>query len=209
MNVLVTAGPTREFLDPVRFLSNRSSGKMGYALAMAAAEREHKVILVSGPVTIPPPDGVTVVPVVSALDMLAAVEKHIEWCNAFVMCAAVADWRPESRFPEKLKKTEMSPTLKLVRNPDILETVKERKGNRMFVGFAAETGSIMEEAERKMREKRLDMIVANDVSKPDSGFAVDNNRVTILAPGADPEYLPLMNKSSVAVRIIERIENRR
>lgn len=202
MKILVTAGPTREFLDPVRFLSNRSSGRMGYAIAEAAASRGHEVVLVSGPVSLRPPEGVEVVDVVSAQEMLGAVTARIAWCEVLVMCAAVADWRPKVRSELKLKKRGMSATLELVPNPDILSAVAPLKGNRLFIGFAAETNDVMEEARGKLSRKGLDMIVANDVTQPGAGFEVDTNIVTLIADAGTEEALPLMSKSDVAVRIL-------
>ena len=202
MKVLITAGPTREPLDPVRFISNRSTGKMGFALAQAAAEAGHEVTLVAGPVTLPTPPGVHRRDVGTALEMLAAVTAALPACDAFIACAAVADWRPETYAPTKLKKAEMEGTLRLVRNPDILKSVRPLKGTRRFVGFAAETGEPTAEATRKLREKGLDLIVANDVTAPGAGFATETNRVTLLFPDGSREALPLMSKHDVARRII-------
>ena len=205
MNLLVTAGPTREMLDPVRFLSNRSTGKMGFAVARAAACHGHNVRLIAGPVALATPEGVTRIDVVSALDMLAAVEANLDWCDALVMTAAVADWRPRHFNAQKLKKSAMPPVLELERNPDILATLAPRKGNKIFVGFAAETEKLLAEAQRKLVAKNLDLLVANDVSQPDAGFAVDTNRVIFFIPGHAPEALPLMSKAEVAGRILKRI----
>lgn len=202
MKLLITAGPTREPLDPVRFLSNRSTGKMGFALAQAAAEAGHEVTLVAGPVTLPTPPGVRRRDVETALEMLGAVTEALPECDAFVACAAVADWRPETCAPTKLKKAGMDGTLRLVRNPDILKSVRPLKGTRRFVGFAAETGEPTAEATRKLREKGLDLIVANDVTAPGAGFATETNRVTLLFPDGSREPLPLMSKRDVARHII-------
>lgn len=206
MRFLVTAGPTREHLDPVRFLSNRSTGRMGFAVAAAAAAAGHECLLVAGPVSLPTPDGVERVDVVSALEMLDAVKSGLEDADALVMCAAVADWRPKAFAPTKLKKEGMAPVIELERNPDILKSISPMKGGRIFVGFAAETGDPCEEAARKLAAKGLDMIVANDVSKPDSGFAVDTNRVTFIFPWGRRTYLPLLKKSEVAARIVAAVE---
>lgn len=202
MRFLITAGPTREPLDPVRFLSNRSTGKMGFALAQAAAEAGHEVVLVAGPVALETPPGVRRVDIETALEMLAAVERELPAADVYISCAAVADWRPEVCSPTKLKKREMAGTLRLVRNPDILKTLRPHKGNRTFIGFAAETGEPDAEATRKLREKGLDMIVANDVTAPGAGFAHDTNRVTLLFPDGHREALPLMTKREVAQRVI-------
>ena len=205
MNLLVTAGPTREPIDPVRFLSNRSTGKMGFAVAQAAAEAGWAVTLVAGPVALPTPPGVRWVDVTTALEMLAAVERELPACDVFVSAAAVADWRPEACSPVKLKKAAMGGTLRLVPNPDILKTVRPLKGARRFVGFAAETGEPTAEAARKLREKGLDLIVANDVTAPGAGFAVETNRVTFLFPDGRREALPLLSKREVAQKLIERL----
>ena len=202
MNLLITAGPTREMLDPVRFLSNRSTGKMGFAVAGAGSCHGHEVRLIAGPVALATPEGVARIDVVSALDMLAAVEANLEWCDALVMTAAVADWRPCHTSAQKLKKSTMSPVIELEPNPDILKTIAPRKGKRIFVGFAAETEKLLAEAQRKLTAKGLDMLVANDVSQPDAGFEVDTNRVVFITPGNAPEHLPLMKKSEVAERIV-------
>ncbi|MCL1919654.1 MAG: hypothetical protein FWG50_01025 [Kiritimatiellaeota bacterium] len=206
MNILVTAGPTREHLDPIRFLSNRSTGKMGFAIAQAAAGRGHRVTLIAGPVALATPKGVTRIDVTSALDMLAAVERALPGCDALVMSAAVADWRPEQCAGTKLKKRGMNPALRLVPNPDILATVAPQKGGRVFVGFAAETGDPATEARRKLTAKSLDLIVANDVTASGAGFATDTNVVTLFAPGTAPQPLPLMPKLEVAQVIVQWIE---
>lgn len=205
MHFLITAGPTREPLDPVRFISNRSTGKMGFALAQAAAEAGHTVTLIAGPVTLATPPGVRRVDVETALEMLAAVEREMPAAEVYISCAAVADWRPESCSPTKLKKQEMSGTLRLVRNPDILKTVLPLKGERLFVGFAAETGVPDAEATRKLREKGLDMIVANDVTAPGAGFAVETNRVTLLFPDGRRKALPLLSKLETARQVLAEL----
>ena len=205
MRFLVTAGPTREHLDPVRFLSNRSTGKMGFAVAAAAAVAGHEAVLVAGPVSLATPEGVRRVDVVSARDMLAAVEAELPEADVLVMTAAVADWRPKTTSGVKLKKGAMAPVLELEPNPDILATLAPRKGGRIFVGFAAETGDPVPEASRKLAAKGLDMIVANDVSSPDSGFAVDTNRVTFVFPNGRRTYLPLLSKAEVAARLVAAV----
>ena len=209
MKFLVTAGPTREYLDPVRYLSNRSSGRMGYAIARVALARGHDVMLVSGPVSIEAPDGVEVVAVVSARDMLEAVSSRIASCDVLVMCAAVADWRPKAFSEIKLKKRGMSPVLELEPNPDILANVLPLKGNRTYIGFAAETNNVMEEARGKLLRKGLDMIVANDVTRPGAGFEVETNIVTLITADGGVEPLPLMSKIGVAERIVEWVEKLR
>ena len=214
---VITAGPTREYLDPVRFLSNPSTGKMGFAVAKAAAEKGYDVVLVAGPVALKTPKGVKRVDVVSARDMLDAVKKAVneelrmkneELRNSnsstvLVSTAAVADWRPAKCARQKLKKAQMTGVLKLVRNPDILKSVK---GCRK-VGFAAETQAVESEARRKCRAKNLEFIVANDVTEPGCGFGTDTNRVMFLRKDGTIEKLPLMTKLSVARRIIRECEN--
>lgn len=213
LRFVVTAGPTREHLDPVRFLSNPSTGKMGFAVARAAARRGHDVTLVAGPVSLKTPKGVRRVDVTSAREMLAAAEEalvHGTRTTVFVATAAVADWRPAECAARKLKKGQMSGTLKLVRNPDILKTLSLRadRGRRtaFFVGFAAETNDILSEARRKCREKGLEMIVANDVTQKGAGFGTDTNRVTLVRKDGSAERLPLMSKAAVATRIVRECE---
>ena len=216
LRFVITAGPTREHIDPVRFLSNPSTGKMGFAVARAAARRGHDVTLVAGPVSLKTPKGVRRVDVTSARDMLAAAEEALAGRHAqkrsrdpltvFVATAAVADWRPAKCAARKLKKGQMSDTLKLVRNPDILKTLSLRAAREprttLFIGFAAETNDVISEARRKCREKGLEMIVANDVTKKGSGFGTDTNRVTFLRKDGSAERLPLMSKAAVATRIV-------
>jgi phosphopantothenoylcysteine decarboxylase/phosphopantothenate--cysteine ligase len=263
MKFVVTAGPTREYLDPVRFLSNPSTGKMGFAVARVAAMRGHEVALVAGPVSLKTPKGVRRIDVTSAREMLAAVEKELfnssrdmalnfggrvgdtplptgdsggrvgdtplpvgaalradrtsQCSQVFVSTAAVADWRPAKCASRKLKKGQMSDTLKLVRNPDILKTVARptkhqapariARASTIFVGFAAETNDVIAEARRKCREKNLDMIVANDVTEKGSGFGVDTNRVTLVRKDGSVDRLPLMTKLAVARRIVRECED--
>ena len=208
MKFVVTAGPTREHLDPVRFLSNPSTGRMGFAVARAARAAGHEVALVAGPVALRTPNGVRRIDVVSARDMLAAVRNELDAAKGrcvLVMTAAVADWRPAKRASRKLKKGEMSSTLELVRNPDILKAVGRKAAFR--VGFAAETGDPVEEAVRKCREKGLDVVVANDVTSPGSGFGTATNRVAFVTPDGRVRRLPLMAKSAVARRIVREVNS--
>ncbi len=209
MKFLVTAGPTREYLDPVRFLSNPSTGKMGFAIAAAAAGRGHETTLVAGPVALRTPRGVRRVDATSALEMLAAVEAELPGCDALVMCAAVADWRPARRAAAKLKKSQMDGTLRLVRNPDILKTLSKSKGGRIFAGFAAETGFPEQEALRKLHEKNLDFIAANDVSAPGCGFGTDTNTITLYCADGTATAFPMLTKRAAAARIVRAIENYR
>jgi phosphopantothenoylcysteine decarboxylase / phosphopantothenate---cysteine ligase len=210
VRVLVTAGPTREPIDPVRYLSNRSSGKMGYAVARAAAARGHQVVLVSGPVALRAPRAVRVVRVGTAADMLAAVRRHLAACDALVMAAAVADWTPAVYSPSKLKKGQGGArSLRLVPTADILSTLRPRKGRRIYVGFAAETDRLEEESRRKLAAKGLDLIVGNDVTQPGAGFEVDTNRVTLVYADGRVERWPQMLKTAVARRLVRCVERLR
>lgn len=217
MKIVVTAGPTREYLDPVRFLSNPSTGKMGFAVAAEAARRGHDVTLIAGPVALKTPNGVRRADVVSAREMLAAVwdalgpEDESGGAVAFVSTAAVADWRPARCAAQKLKKRQMSGVLKLVRNPDILKTVRARlrrarRANVSLVGFAAETNDVLAEAARKCREKGLAFIVANDVTERGSGFGTETNRVTFVFPDGTQKRFPLMTKRRVAAALVRELE---
>ncbi|TFH18297.1 MAG: phosphopantothenoylcysteine decarboxylase [Lentisphaerales bacterium] len=208
MKILITAGPTREPIDPVRFISNRSSGKMGLALALTAIERGHEVALIAGPVSVDLSAIPRVITVETADDMLHAVRRELEWCDALVMAAAVADWRPAEVIAEKLKKNNMPRNLQLEPVPDILGTIAPAKGSRIFVGFAAETGNLLEEASRKLVAKKLDLIVANDVARPDSGFESDTNMATLITASAKPGAPVLMTKQELAGRIVQWIESR-
>ena len=217
MKIVVTAGPTREYLDPVRFLSNPSTGKMGFAVAAEAARRGHDVTLIAGPVALKTPKGVRRVDVVSAREMLAAVRNALGRADdggeavAFVSTAAVADWRPARCAAQKLKKRQMAGVLKLVRNPDILKTVRARlrrarRANVSLVGFAAETNDVLAEAARKCREKGLAFIVANDVTERGSGFGTETNRVTFVFPDGTQKRFPLMTKRRVAAALLRELE---
>jgi len=209
MKILVTAGPTREFIDPVRYISNRSSGKMGYALAREARRRGHEVTLISGPVSLQPPVGVKRISVVTAADMLAAVRTHLRRSDALIMAAAVADYRPMQELSHKRKKSGTTWQLVLAPTTDILRSVAGRKGKRIMVGFAAETQRLLQEARRKLTEKNLDMIVANDVRRPDAGFDVDTNRVVLISRTGECVRLPLLTKTAVARHIVRWVEQRR
>ena len=183
----------------MRFLSNPSTGRMGFAVARAARAAGHAVTLVAGPVALKTPPGVRRIDVVSAREMLAAVRAAVARADVLVMTAAVADWRPARCAKKKLKKSEMTDMLKLVRNPDILKSVR---GPRIRIGFAAETGLPDAEAARKCREKNLDLVVGNDVTRPGSGFGTTTNRVTLVTPDGAVRRLPLMSKLAVARRIV-------
>lgn len=203
---LLTAGPTREYLDPVRFLSNGSSGKMGYALAAAAARRGWTVDLVSGPVALAPPEGVTVQRVTSAAEMLAACEPRFGECDLFIAVAAVADFRPKERSAQKQKKTTGTQALELVPTVDILKTLAARKREgQLVVGFAAETHDVEAYARRKLVEKRLDWIVANDVSGAGVGMEADANAVTMIGAGGQRASFGPAPKAEVAEFVLRLI----
>ncbi len=203
--VLVTAGPTHEPLDPVRYLTSRSSGKMGYAIAEEAADRGARTILVSGPTGLTPPKGVETIRIETALQMRTAVLEHLPEATVVIKAAAVSDYRLVQPADFKVKKEEQSLTLKLVPNPDILKEIGAQKGGRILVGFAAETGDLLRQAERKLKEKNLDLIVANDVSQEGAGFSHDTNAVVILDQDGGVEELPLLPKRTVARRILDRV----
>jgi len=204
--LLVTAGPTREEVDPVRFISNHSSGKMGYAVARAARQRGARVILVSGPVALTSPPGVELVPVESARQMREAVLARLPEATVVIKAAAVADYRPATPAEAKLKKDKLERlNLELEKNPDILREVGACKGTRLLVGFAAETDDLLANAERKLKEKNLDLIVANDVTEEGAGFNVDTNIVRFLYRDGTVEELPRLSKHEVAHRLLDRV----
>lgn len=205
--VLVTAGPTTEAIDPVRYISNRSSGKMGYAVAQQAAARGAEVLLISGPVSLPPPDGVRCVRVESARQMREAVLAEYADCDVVIMAAAVADYRVAAPADHKIKKTadNQELTLQLLRNPDILQELGSLKQKQVLVGFAAETDNLEEYARKKLQSKRADLLVANDVSRSDAGFDVDTNQIIIFgADGSRREY-PLTTKLQAAAYILDAV----
>ena len=207
--VLVTAGPTQEPLDPVRFISNYSSGKMGYAIALAARRRGATVTLISGPTALAPPPGVDFVPVKTALQMRDAVLARFEKSTVVIKAAAVADYRPAVYEASKIKKTEGVLNLSLERNPDIISEIARQKGNRIIVGFSMESDHLLEHAREKLRTKGMDFIVANDVTEAGAGFRGDTNVVRILdKDGALNEY-PLMSKLEVAGVILDRVKTLR
>jgi len=206
--VVVTAGGTQEPLDPVRFLTNRSSGRQGYALAQAALDLGAEVILISAPTNLTPPAGAQLVPVHTAQEMLSAVLAHTAQADALLMAAAVADFRPAQVADQKIKKGDDAPSLALARTPDILlEGGKQKQSTgfpRITVGFAAESQDLLANARKKLAAKQLDMIAANDITAADAGFGVDTNRVTLLFPDGSEETLPLMQKDAVAAEIVMR-----
>lgn len=207
-NMLVTAGPTREAIDPVRFISNHSSGRMGVEIAAAAWRRGANVTLVAGPLSVPAPVGVTVVPVESTEEMFDAVAEHIGDADALVMSAAPADYRPAEQSSTKLKKTGGARSIELTETPDILRATREsRRKGAVVVGFALETDDLVANAKKKLESKALDMIVLNSATEPGAGFGVETNRVTILRRGSDAqEELPLQHKRDVADAVLDRVE---
>ncbi len=203
--VLVTAGPTREAIDPVRYISNHSSGKMGYAIARAAAARGAETVLVTGPTELAPPPGVKVARVETAAEMMAAVLAEYEDCDAVVKAAAVADYRVLAPAGQKIKKRDDALTLTLAKNPDILAELGRRKKGQLLVGFAAETEEVVAHAREKLERKNLDLIVANDVTLPGAGFGADTNIVKLLYPGGRAEEFGRMAKDELAEIILNKI----
>jgi phosphopantothenoylcysteine decarboxylase / phosphopantothenate---cysteine ligase len=203
--VVVTAGPTCEDLDPVRYITNRSSGKMGYAVAEAAARRGARVVLVSGPTALDTPAGVDRVNVRTALEMQQAVRRHFSDASIGIFAAAVADYRPVETVSQKMKRSKEPLTIRLEPNPDILASVAAEKGSRLVVGFAAETDRVAENARKKLAAKNADLIVANDVTAEGAGFDVDTNVVTLLSRDGRDLALPKMTKREVAERILEEV----
>ena len=209
--LLISAGPTFEPIDPVRFIGNRSSGKMGFALARRAAARGARVTLVAGPVALETPPSVERIDVESARAMREAVMAHDASARCVIMAAAVADFRPAAYSERKLKKGDATAmTLELARNPDLLTELSTRRrerggGDPILVGFAAETSDLDQNARAKLAQKGCDLLVANDVTEPGAGFAKDTNRVVLYAPGVAPEALPLLSKEAVADRILDRV----
>ncbi|HOR86208.1 MAG TPA: bifunctional phosphopantothenoylcysteine decarboxylase/phosphopantothenate--cysteine ligase CoaBC [Bacillota bacterium] len=204
--VLLTAGPTREAIDPVRFISNNSTGKMGYAIAEKAAQRGAKVLLVSGPVNINPPYGVLKYDVVSAQEMYDKVMELFGECDIVIKAAAVADYAPVTPYSQKVKKESPELELKLKKNPDILYELGKIKGDKIIVGFAMETENLTENAALKIKKKNLDLIVANDLNEPGAGFAADTNVVKIIDSKGNIESIPQKSKLEIADIILDRIK---
>ncbi len=200
--IVVTAGGTQEPIDPVRHIGNRSSGKMGYAVAEAARDRGAVVSLITAPTSLPDPAGIEVVPIRTATEMKEAVAKAVAQADGLIMAAAVADYQPKSVAEAKIKKDSPSLTLELIRTPDILTEVK---GNFIRVGFAAESEDIVANAKQKLEKKQLDIIVANDITDSSSGFGTDTNKVTLIDRNGNVENLPLLTKREVADRILDRV----
>jgi len=206
MRILITAGPTREALDPVRYLSNRSSGRMGYALAEAAVEAGHEVVLVSGPVSLAKPGGMEVIAVESAREMFEAVQKSLTGCDAAIFAAAVADYRAVTVSEQKIKKKGERLVLELERTEDILGSARSVFGFRGFLaGFAAESEKLIEHAREKLERKGCDVIIANDITQPGIGFDSTENAVTLCLPGGWTKSLPRQPKTQLARALLAEI----
>lgn len=204
--ILITAGPTHEPIDPVRFLTNRSSGKMGYALAKASHRRGAEVRFIIGPINFQPIPHIHTTPVETSLEMNKAVLHHYKSCSIVIKAAAVADYRPKKIFQDKMKKTYKTFTLGLERNPDILYQLGKNKGNRILVGFAAETRNIISQAKSKLDKKNLDLIVVNNAHQKKGGFGSDSNEVTLIDYEGKIDALPLMGKEELADKILDKIK---
>jgi len=202
---LITAGPTREPIDPVRYLSNRSSGKMGYAIAEAAIEAGNEVVLISGPVDVDRPRAAAVIPVSTSDQMFDAVMQQTRNCDILVMCAAVADYKPVAVFTKKIKKRDAKLSLELIPTRDILASLPKNR-NYMVVGFAAETENVEANAQKKLLKKNCDVVVANDVSRPDSGMESDENEVEIFFRDAGNKKISRASKKIVASELVKIFE---
>ncbi len=207
MRFLVTAGPTREPIDPIRYLSNRSSGKMGYAIAEAAIDAGHKVVLISGPVDVDPPRGAELTSVLTSDDMFDAVHEHLHDCDVLVMCAAVADYKPKQVSKTKIKKRDANLSLELIPTRDILASLPKEDRNYVVVGFAAETENVEARARKKLEEKNCDVIVANDVSHADFGMESDENEVTMLFRDGKIKKISRSPKKIVARELLKIFAN--
>jgi len=203
--VLVTAGPTRELIDPVRFISNPSSGKMGYSIARAAEYRGGTVVLITGPVNLPAPLNVNMIYVRTAEEMASAVFKHMKHSDIIIKAAAVSDYRPVTSSKQKIKKGKNEMVLALQKNQDILKELGRKKGNRILAGFAAETENLGKNARKKLAEKNLDIIAGNIIGRPSSGFGADTNKVTLFYKDGSKEPLPKMEKDVLAHILLDRI----
>jgi phosphopantothenoylcysteine decarboxylase/phosphopantothenate--cysteine ligase len=201
--IIVTAGPTEEPIDRVRFISNPSSGRLGYALALEAGKRGAEVILIHGPSRLPDPDDIKTIAVRTAEEMRKAVLKHFDSADIVIKAAAVSDFRPKKYVSQKIKKNKGNMTLELERTPDILEELGSKKRKKILVGFAAETENLIVNAKKKIKKKNLDLIVANDVSRSDSGFSSESNKALLIYPGGETRDLPLMSKELLAREIID------
>jgi phosphopantothenoylcysteine decarboxylase / phosphopantothenate---cysteine ligase len=209
MKILITAGPTREKIDTVRFISNRSTGKMGYALAHSALKADHEVTLISGPVALVVEEGIELVSIESAAEMACEVRKYANFADIIIMSAAVADYRPVNPIDGKLKKSDGNLIIELERTEDILASLGQNNPNNVcLVGFAAETSHLLENALEKLKNKNLDWIIANDVSMPDRGFGADDNAVIMIARNGEKIVIPLQDKRVLADRILSEIFKR-
>jgi len=204
---LITAGPTREPIDPVRYLSNRSSGKMGYAIAEAALEAGHGVVLISGPVNLDPPRGAHFISILTSDEMYNAVHRGVRDCDALVMCAAVADYKPQKFLTTKVKKRDENLSLELVPTRDILGSLQNKDRHLLVVGFAAETNDLEANAQKKLHSKHCDIIVANDVSSSDSGMESDENEVTILFRNGETKKISRAPKKIIARELVKIFTN--
>ena len=209
MRFLITAGPTREPIDPVRYISNRSSGKMGYAIAEAALAAGHDVTLISGPVNLGPPPGAQFISILTSDEMCGAVHRHARGCDLLVMCAAVADYKPRKVSPTKIKKRNEHFALDLIPTRDILASLPHNDRQFLLVGFAAETNDIEENAVQKLRAKNCDIIIANDVSDADSGMESDENEVTIFFRDGENEKISRASKKIIARELVKILINSR
>ena len=206
LHCLISAGPTREWIDSVRFMSNPSSGKMGFALACAAKERGMQVTLVSGPVQLAKPEGVKVIDVETALEMKSAMDCHFKKADLIIMSAAVSDHRTELRSERKISKDEFPQTLNLIKNPDILKILgSKKKPHQVLVGFAAESHNVVESASKKLEQKKLDWIVANDISKKEIGFSSNQNEVYLIGAKGTYRQINLADKGIIAKEILDAI----
>ena len=206
MKIVISAGPTREAIDPVRFITNRSTGKMGYSIAQAAQDMGFEVILVSGPVNLTPPQGIEVVQVESAAEMAEAMKKAAAGADVIIMTAAVADYRPRQYSSSKIKKSDDDLVIELERTEDILLSLgKAKKPGQLLVGFAAETDDLLQNAQSKLERKNLDFIAANIVGVPGRGFAADNNAITLLGKNNYRKELTLKSKSQLAKELLEAV----
>lgn len=206
MRFVVTAGPTREAIDPVRFISNRSSGKMGYAMAEAALARGHEVTLISGPAGVTPPRGAKLIPITTGDELYEAVHRAVRLCDVLVMCAAVSDYKPAASAARKMKKRKTGFTLKLVPTRDILASLSSKQQRRyLVVGFAAETHDLEINAQKKLRRKNCDMIVANDVSRSDVGMESDENEVVVFFRNGESEKISRASKKNIARELVKKI----
>lgn len=206
-HILVTAGPTIEPLDPVRYISNRSSGKMGYAIAAAAQKRGAEVTLISGPVALDCPSGVKLVKIETAIQLQDAIKKHFPKADSLIMAAAVADYRPKTAAKDKIKKDKSNLSLELVENPDIVKNIAAKKGKKVVVGFAMETRDLLASSKKKLAQKHLDFIVANNPTQKGIEFGSDNNQATLISKSGRTKVLPQMSKAELADIILDEIKS--